>query len=114
MSAELLRRAAKVLREHAGYATAGPWEYVEGEMDEAISGSSADGLVYSHYGDDAGVPLAQYDGSYIVLMHPPVALALADLLEAHIPLFAGLLDPAPDHEVFAVARAILREPEATS
>lgn len=130
MSAELLRRAAKTLRQHAENATGpGPWaweatgqqgnswglgqmvdadgEPLAGDVTDVEGTEVVESICYQE--DDNG---NLSDPAYIALMHPPVALALADLLEAHIPLFDGL-DPAPDHEVFAVARAILREPEAT-
>jgi hypothetical protein len=48
-----------------------------------------------------------YDGPYVALMHPPVALALAESLESFVLVWER------DHEVWpaamAVARAILRE-----
>lgn len=102
MSAELLRRAAKTLREHAEAASAGRWE------------AHPDGLVWAErIGDPVSGSTEVEDANYVALMHPPVALALADLLDAHIPLFAGLRIPAPDdHEVFRLARAILRQEES--
>lgn len=131
MSAELLRRAAKVLRDAGEAATPGPWEHVDyqGNTDGPPVTFMGCGSVVTlaenvMFGDIAApngdlYPRSGYspleDMRYIALMSPPVALALADLLEAHIPLFDGLArPPRDDHEVFRLARAILREPEATS
>lgn len=126
MSADLLRRAAAKLREHANDATRGPWE-----MD------GADGLVWPGcMGDPVSGSDVLANGAFIALMHPPVALALAELLEHQ----ADDLDDdrakehtfeRPDNTAFkaivnghgtvrwdwtaavALARAVLREPEVT-
>jgi hypothetical protein len=111
MSADLLRRAAAKLREHAEAATPGPWKKDSGE-------------IYGPYGVWIGETLrvddpngTEADSDYIALLHPPVALALADLLETA----AGYAEVKPHYGDWpllnwatAVARAILREPEETS
>lgn len=95
-----LRRAAAVLREHAEAATAGPWT------------AYPDGLIWN--GDRATDPAAgsQFgeNADYIVLMHPPVALALAALLDAEAGLMVAT-SSAGGHRVEAaraLAQAILR------
>lgn len=95
MSAELLRRASKKLREHAELATSGPW-------------SRADILAWADLVDEV-------DAEYIALMHPPVALALAEWLDELVrraeEMNSASCNVWPDgsnHGV-AMARAILRE-----
>lgn len=111
--AETLRRAAKVLREHAEKANDGEaWcaNLLHGAIRHVFRNVDSESYLPNgcdEHGSDCGRP-SMYDGRYIALMHPPVALALADLFDAHVPLFEGL-DPAPDHEVFTLTRAILRE-----
>ena len=131
MSAELLRRAAKVLREHADAATPGPWEHVdfaepEGQpltsdgrqstfmgcgsvitMGEDVMGgdiAGPNGDLYPRSGYSPGDDMA-----HIALMHPPVALALADLLDS---IFMTLDDENTTvwDDTADLARAILREP----
>lgn len=121
MSADLLRRAAKVLREAAEGATPGPWEHVDYQggphlevtymgcgsiitMGEGVVGgniAAPDGDLYPRSGYS---PFE--DMRYIALMHPPVALALADVLDFHAAALNGM-------EAISVAdtlaRAILRE-----
>jgi hypothetical protein len=113
VTAELLRRAAAKLRERAEpikpASTAESWcfEYAHFAIRHVERNVDLDLDPCPDHGHDHGM-FGRYSGQYIALMHPPVALALADLLDAHVPLFEGL-DPAPDHEVFTLARAILRE-----
>lgn len=101
MSAELLRRAAAKLREHAERATLAPWQAAEHEGEWSVDGDikPADHawLADMRFGEQ------QADAEYIALMHPPVALALADWLDSEAQLYA------PNKVGFAVARAILRE-----
>lgn len=125
MSAELLRRAAKVLREHAETAPRGPWKQYGGNTarpgrpyPQLVTNDAAIDVATCHEGPQFAPTVAPY----VVLMHPPVALALAGLLtevadhiDASAPLAESLgIEP---HEVLnmsgpaiAVARAILREP----
>lgn len=119
MSAELLRRAAAVLREHGKAATPGPWGHVDhGPPTGSFRGcgqvitEDADLLG----GDIAGptgdlYPRSGYsprdDMALIALLGPPVALALADLL-ACISMMPSASDPTDRSVAEALARAILR------
>lgn len=132
MSADLLRRAATVLRQHAQDATPGPWVHVDhGPPNGSFMGC---GQVITEgaevYGGDIAGPTGDLyprggyspmeDMAYIALVGPPVALALADLLDAAAD--ARDLDPAEpprnprDRAVvfnaLYVARAVLREEES--
>ena len=114
MSAELLRRAAETLRTSAEKADhSQPWcadvaygaiRHVRRNVDRESYAEPCE-----HEGE-CGL-FGMYDGPYVALMHPPVALALADHLEAIAPLFDGLADDGVDdgHEAIRLARAILRE-----
>ena len=82
MSAQRLRDAAKVLRELAQAATPGPWE-----AGEACVWTDADlpsRVVVSDGRDGDGGAWDEADAAFIATMHPGVALALADALDAHI------------------------------
>lgn len=110
MSADLLRRAAKVLREHADNdLTTGPWGAAHHTPTDEHWVRGMFGATVAVCGE--GYTVAPRDAAYIALMHPPVALALADWLEVQAeyveeaqPGTAG-----PQHHAFAVARTILRE-----
>lgn len=112
---DLLKRAVAKLREAAGAATPGPWTFEAGNdgMDESIGAGDVDSpdvvMLYSHYGlDDVGIALGPKDGSYVALMDPTVAVALAEWLEAFENV-AGSDDFADAPEALSVARAVLRE-----
>ncbi len=108
MSAELLRRAAEELRYRASAAQhQRPWcptythiavRHVERNVDLDIE--------HDEHPDGCD-RFGMYDGEYVAMMHPPVALALAAWLE-------DVADETPanadDWESVIVARAILREP----
>ncbi len=116
MSADLLRRAARKLREHAATARGdNPW-LAAGEM--VMCGEAEDSRYIAEvYGLADKWPNAEY----IALMHPPVALALADLLDR----CAGVMDVQGQRtpeggwtselpvwaqpDLFAVAREVLRD-----
>ncbi len=120
-SADLLRRAAAKLRHHA-----------EQAVDPLTDGEPwTTRLIESSVSDDAGLfivaernNLTSYiaegfltdaHASYIALMHPPVALALADLLDGYaewfeLPPFTGF-KIGNDQRFIALAREVLREPE---
>jgi hypothetical protein len=89
MSAEKLREAAKVLRERAETATAGPWAFYEMHgrdfTDEgwSIIGVRAEaGEVAMTYPVSKERDEHEADAIYIATMHPGVGLALADWLDA--------------------------------
>lgn len=136
MSADLLRRAAKTLREHAKAASPAPWDHVD------YHGYSADqstfmgcGSIISMHPDTMGGDIAAPNGdcyprggyspfedmAYIALVHPPVALALADWLDETAAEIASYAEnfaegvertddiTAVDESALKVARAILRE-----
>jgi hypothetical protein len=105
MPADLLRRAAAKLRAHA----------------EAASGANWDAAGSELYAEDGGVWIGQMDATepeatanaaLAALMHPPVARALADLLQV-LSWFPSQADATDLTAAYAVARAILREPEGT-
>lgn len=110
MSAELLRRAAKVLREHVGGATPGPWSRYGSKPYEVFTEVEWEDPDYVPPGITGGSD-REGDAAYIILMHPPVALALAAWLE-------DVADSTPatadDWESVMVARAILRKSEVLS
>jgi len=115
VSADLLRRAAVKLREHAEAASKGSWNNDGWEIYAGQPGIRADWIGETCAGEadqDAA------NGDYVALMHPPVALALAELLET----VAGIW--VPEHalahytarkqvqeQTAAIAREILREPQ---
>lgn len=103
MSADLLRCAAEKLREHAAGARGDePW-LAAGEM--VMCGEAEDSRYIAEvYGLADKWPNAEY----IALMHPPVALALAEWLEAES---RTMLPVFPPLRAIAVAREILREPQ---
>lgn len=84
MSAERLREAARVLRERAGFATPGPWEFQPWSTYALPSGDYAESILMSAHAFDGEITrdLPDHDGDYIATMHPGVALAIAAWLEA--------------------------------
>jgi hypothetical protein len=122
MSAELLRHAATVLREHAGGAqNKRPWcpDYTWAAVRH-VQRNCGDDFECGMHGADPDAEcwsFDMYDGRYVALMHPPVALALAALLDAAAPAWAidgsepprNPKDRAVMYELVALARAILRE-----
>ena len=118
MSAEVLLRAAKVLWEHAESATPGPWqraidsEVAAGQYPHNSLGNWAGAYArcVSHCGTGDGDE-ADCDARYIALMHPPVALAVAEWLESWRDAEFSEHHAMSDDAGYAlkVARAILRE-----
>jgi len=115
MSSDLLRRAAAKLREHAEAASPGPWRTHDTWLDwgghtaTVLRGAegqpSIDGVAWlPTFADDPwdGKRNVWNDAEYIALMHPAVALALAEWLESEAALL-GFLGGT------AVAHAVLRE-----
>lgn len=92
-ASDLLRAAAEKLRQHANNATRPPWTRAD---------------VISICADLIDEVDAEYE--YISLMHPPVALALAELLDSEAE--AWEIYGSPRRGIVAVARAILREDES--
>ena len=82
MSAELLRRAATILRERAEAATPGPWKQTDGfrshDDDRAYVVPTGREV---HYVCAGGVLGVDEDAPYIATMHPGVGLAIAKWLE---------------------------------
>lgn len=129
MSAEILRRAANLMRERAGAATPGPWLVDQpGDGAPLFIGNRTDGSVYStadRMGDLTSAAAAQRrdDAEHIASWHPAVALAVADWLDSMYrrweaaenslsamsvrAMSGGLNHPDPD--ALAVARAYLGE-----
>jgi hypothetical protein len=125
MSAELLRRAAKVLREHAEGATPGPWSHVDhGPKPSAFMGcghviTDGEGIEGGEIAGPTGdlYPRGVYspfeDMAYIALMGPPVGQALAALLDDladSLDQDGGVVQDSGTAGAIDIARAILREP----
>lgn len=116
MSADLLRRAAAKLREHAEAATFPHDGWVADLADSEVT--TADGGMM--IADTRELTVERPDASFIALLHPPVALALADALDSAA-TDADYAEAFPRSEMaiedgsnlIAVARAVLREPEVT-
>lgn len=107
MSADVLRRAAALMRERAGAATPGPWTYEPAGESECGEPNCCyeywhdrvwgDGVVQAEI-DDAG------NAQHIASWHPVVALAVADWLDSEFSHPFG-----PTAEAIDVARAYLGE-----
>lgn len=116
MSADLLRRAAAKLREHAERAPEGPWVSLDdGDRLVALRPNSTFEKGFRYLVDE---PIEDSSiAEYFALMHPPVALALAEVLLAAAANFAAAERDGYEFEdsetlpIIALARAILREPE---
>jgi len=114
--AEELRAAAKLMRERAEAATAGPWTaWVMGSEGYLVL--RAGGTVRERGRNRVGrFGLKDWDGDkadaeYVASMHPLVALAVADWLDIEAGILEkGLPDPGAGWaEARAVARAYLGE-----
>ena len=88
MSAELLRKAATILRERAEAATPGPWRVcAEGSEGSRIAPDCADKRERSRFIGVLNGRVQPEDGrnaAYIATMHPGAGLALADWLEDEV------------------------------
>lgn len=107
MSAELLRRAAQKLREHAtaDYLTPAPWDCLDG--GDRLIHLGADGREIQYVVDEP-MSIAS-NAEYIALMHPPVALALSDWLD-HLATASEYGARVSLNHAIRTARAVLREP----
>ena len=127
MSAETLRRAAKLLRERAEAVPPAPWEVTnpnEGTEYLPLWEVTNDEFNNPTDGDSPGLGVVidtggREEADYIALMHPPVALALAEWLEAaavaldanygaEADLLAEIDDDQTAQHAVIVARAVLR------
>lgn len=82
MSAELLRRAAALMRERANDATGSPWQHIPTEDEAGCSDAYVIALTgHSSIGEDVGESMTPEDAQHIASWHPAVALAVADWLE---------------------------------
>lgn len=132
MSADLLLRAAAKLREGVRAASDGPWTAScvwspDSHATSAVyslaypTGTASSEIVPSVRKGKGGIKKAG-DANYFALMHPPVALALADWLdiaaksieariiaETHVGVPDGTIKTSDEDAAIAVARAVLRE-----
>jgi hypothetical protein len=129
VSADLLRRAAATLRERAGKATPGPWS---GDptgtvcADDDLRPDPNGGEILPPEGPQEVAECYRNERSgergdnaaYIAMLHPPVALALADWLKTVAGIWVD--DRAVQHysarravqdSAVKLARAVLREDE---
>lgn len=109
-TADLLKRAAEKLREHANAASSWsppPWRHATGLPSDSVRTEAGWEVLASTYAS-ASADLAKY----AALMHPPVALALADLFELQAAFTEATPDAIVGEPLAAVARAILREDAA--
>ena len=85
MSADILRRAASLMRERAEAATSGPWEFrprrgTESMFDNPATIGFVDAAGYFVMLRE-GTWTTENDMGYIASWHPAVALAVADMLD---------------------------------
>lgn len=128
MSADLLRRAARVARETADAATDGPWRYhdthltVGGHTATVLAGEGNDLRLVAWLPSWSHEPWDQThnpwrNAMHAALWHPVVARAVADVLEEHAPLHSDIhcYDHDPDEGIdwecpeMRLARALLKE-----
>ncbi len=123
MDIDQLRRAASKLRQYAGHASiAGPAWKLGPNTDDASYESFVYATGNSHHAGVADIVEGTDAGHYIALMHPPVALALADWLDLQAQAEEGRVEQEKvmrcqpgalithrDEMAYALARAVLRE-----
>ncbi len=111
MSADVLRRAATLMRERAEAATPGPWQTHGQWVRQKMTWDQPSEFVVSGCAD-AGIQRQRADAAHIASWHPAVALAVADWLDD----VATFGTPTDGHlrpclvPALAVARAYLGEP----
>lgn len=80
MSADLLRRAAALMRENAAGATPGAWEHTYGGIYTAAKKERI-GIAYEkHVVDEDDLNHGEDDAAHIASWHPGVALAVAEMV----------------------------------
>jgi hypothetical protein len=89
MSADLLRKAAEILRKRAEAATPGPWSHYPDTFrsDMPVHRLGSNAAQNAGGIGDVGLTPAEHahglaDAAYIATMHPGVGLALADWLDS--------------------------------
>jgi hypothetical protein len=104
-AADVLRRAAAVLRETADAATPGPWSATDRYPHVVFQGDpdACNAISFNIAGD----PNA--DAAFVSAMHPPVALAVAAWLDMTARWVNGAPTSDNAEHALAVARAVLRE-----
>lgn len=116
-AAETLRRAAALLRERASAATPGPWTCNADDPEmvavDAPPGRALVDVLLGSTDTREHYPQATADAEYISLMHPPVALLLAAVLDTTAEEYEGVPSPSLADQMYAadlaLVRAILRE-----
>ena len=117
MTAEPLRRAAALMRERAEAATPGPWFPWDGwgPTEDGLMGFSRlgprSGERVLHHDDMRDIYATRADVEHIATMHPAVALAVADWLDAYAERLEVLGHAIGSNhgQALAVARAYLGE-----
>lgn len=111
MSADLLRRAAALMRERATGITPAPWSV--GTFTCEVRGNDGRNYVGSTYGGILG--MEELNAQHIASWHPAVALAVADWLDETADNWTRI-DPLRPHfnnrferSAYMVARAYLGE-----
>lgn len=84
---QTLRRAAEKLRGIANAATEGPW--ATGKSGMSVWVESAAGDLFVADTGDRGNQFAEADAAHIAAMHPRVAVAVADWLDAEADCHEG-------------------------
>jgi hypothetical protein len=107
MSGDVLRRAARLMRERAEAASPAPWRNEPGSVGRQADGKPWPSTYVAH---SANLPRFKVhsvaDAEHIASWHPAVALAVADWL-AYEAAFCEVEDVPPSPQAVAVARAYL-------
>ncbi len=107
---EILRRAAKLMRERAEAATPGPWERpLDVRHKNAVIAALPDGEEGSYRDGMIPAGFASRDLEHIASWHPLVALAVAGWLDEVAADCHENLDAWVEDAALAVARAYLGE-----
>lgn len=109
MSAEVLRKAARLMRQRAEIAKPGPWSYLcstgagTGEAVVTYASHDLESSLTVECGPDGG---AEFDCEHFASWHPAVAIAVADWLDQHAD-YAQSLGREPGPRPLAVATTYL-------